>query len=297
LAWTLRLRSFRFIVNEVDDDTCAPRRLSTLLARAALVLAVAGSLALPVQQAAGSGATEMLPDLDQAAPGDLSAIRVSVGGNTRFRLGFSSAAENVGRGPLTIHGFRRGTKTKKMQADQLIRQTDGGVRLVRNVGGMVYVVHPDHRHWHSIGFARYEIRKPGDNRPSVRSDRKTGFCLGDRYRAPDAKKLPNFRPFPEQGDTCGLGKPGLTGLFAGISVGYGDRYEANIEGQFVDVTPAPAGNYVLVQTVNPDRKIVESNYDNNQSSTLFSLAWPKGRDQAPAVRVLKTCPSSEECEL
>jgi len=175
-------------------DTDAPRRLSTLLARAALVVTVAGSLALPIAQAEGSSSQELLPDLAQATPGDLGAVKVVVNGKTRFHLGFSSATENIGRGPLTIHAFRPGLDQKRMQADQLIRRKDGGVSIVRNVGGAVYVVHPDHRHWHFIGFARYEIRKPGDNRSSVRSDRKTGFCLGDRYRAPTGKSWRTSSP-------------------------------------------------------------------------------------------------------
>jgi len=52
---------------------------------------------------------------------------------------------------------------------------------------------------------------------------------------------------------------------------------------------------VLVQTTNPDRRIVESNYDNNQSSVLFALSWPRGRHQTPAVRVLERCPRTQEC--
>ena len=51
------------------------------------------------------------------------------------------------------------------------------------VGKVRYVVSPDHRHWHLLGFDHYALRRPGSRAPVVR-DRKTGFCLGDRYAVP-----------------------------------------------------------------------------------------------------------------
>lgn len=244
---------------------------------------------------AQSEAPELLPDLDQVTPGQLNVKRVSVRGQTRFRLGFLSASENRGAGPLTLHGFRPDLKTHRMQVDQLVRREDGSTRLIREVGGMRYVVHPDHRHWHFIGFARYELRRVGAKRGTVRWDRKTGFCLGDRYRIRGAKKLAGFRPFPAQGDTCGRARPGLTGLFAGISVGYGDAYAAHLEGQYIDITTARAGRYLLIHTANPDRTLAESNYENNASSLLLSLRWRHKPKRHPIVRVVRRCPGTELC--
>jgi hypothetical protein len=179
-----------------------------------------------------------------------------------------------------------------MQVDQLVRLEDGTARLIRQVGSMRYVVHPDHRHWHLLGFAQYELKRVGRSRGLVRRDRKTGFCLGDRYRVRRAKSLTGFRPFASQGDTCGLGKPGLRGLFAGISVGYGDQYAAHLEGQYIDITTAPSGRYRLIHRANPDRVLAESNYENNAASVLFSLRRGAG---GPTVRVLQRCPQTELC--
>lgn len=244
--------------------------------------------------AAPAAAQDLLPDLDQQVPTGLEVKEVKLGAKTGFRLGFDSAAANVGDGPLRLFGHRRTRRVATMDVNQLIDQISGSTRTVRDVGVMSYVVHPDHKHWHLLGFEKYEIRAVGDPTP-LRRDRKTGFCLGDRYPILNAKALPGFDPVPLQGDTCGLGQPDLLGLFAGISVGYGDAYEAQLEGQFIDVTGLPAGSYVLTHRVNTEGRLVERDYTNNASSVLFSLSWPDGPRELPRTRVLRSCPTSPEC--
>lgn len=236
----------------------------------------------------------MLPDIAQLAPRDMVLKRVQVDGRTRFHLGFSSTATNVGAGPLTLHGYRRSLVRSRMRVDQLVDQHDGSVRLIRDVGRMSFVVHPDHNHWHLLGFEEYEIRSSNSTR-LMGTDRKTGFCLGDRLPAPGAASIPNFSPVPLQGDTCGLGRPGLLGLFAGISPGWADRYAAHLEGQYIDVTKLPTGRYVLVHWANSLRRIEESNYANNVSSTRFAIGWQRNRHKLPELRVLRRCPGTPQC--
>ena len=260
-----------------------------------IFIAVLALLALAAPAMAGQPG-DVLPDLDQEVPQDLMVERVVLaGGKVRFRLGFASAAANVGAGPLTLHGRRTSRAVKRMSVNQLINQSAGGLRIVRDVGELSYVVHPDHKHWHLVDFERYELRAPGDDRPSIRRDRKTGFCLGDRYPIRGASALPGFNPTPLQGDQCGIGRPGLTSLFVGISTGYADRYEAQLEGQFIDITQAPARTYVLVHSVNTNGRIVEADTTNNSSSVLFRLSWPRGRNALPRVRVLRRCPDTPTC--
>ena len=107
-------------------------------------------------------------------------------------------------------------------------------------------------------------------------------------------ELPGFNPTPLQADQCGLGLPGLTGLFVGISVGWLDAYDAHIEGQYIDVTGLPSGRYVLTHTVNEDGSLAESDYSNNASSVLFRLMKRRG-NAAPRVKVLRRCPRTETC--
>ncbi len=264
------------------------KRTSSLIA-AALI-----ALALNTAPAAADGG-DVLPDLDQVTPTGLQVSSKRVNGRRVFRLGFASASANVGRGPLFVHGFRPSTEVPTMQVNQIIRQADGRARLLRGIGSMSYAIHPDHRHWHYLGFERYELRIPGNDKPSVRRDRKTGFCLGDRFPLAEAPTLPGYDPTPRHGDECGLGEPNALGMFVGMSTGYVDRYEAQIEGQYIDITGAPSRNYVLVHTVNPGNRILESDYSNNAASVLFSLNWREGRNKEPTVRVLRKCPTSPSC--
>jgi hypothetical protein len=262
--------------------------------RGLLVLAAAlAALSLGVTTAAAQP-DDVLPDLNQMVPRDLSVKAKKLGGRTVYRLGFASAAANVGDGPLTLHGYRPDASVPTMRVDQLVEQLEGPSRLVRDVGTMSYVVHPDHKHWHLLDFERYELWSRHATHLVAR-DRKTGFCLGDRFAIWGAEGLRGFSPTPLQGDTCGLGQPGLTSLFAGISVGWADRYGAQLEGQYIDVTNVPSGVYVLVHRVNLDGALAESGYGNNASSVRFRLAWRNSRSLPPRVKILRRCPGSAAC--
>jgi hypothetical protein len=243
---------------------------------------------------AGAHDGDVLPDLNQIVPRHLSVKAKMVGKRRVFRLGFASAAANVGEGPLTLHGYRPDTSVPVMQVDQLVDQVEGPSRLIRDVGTMSYIVHPDHRHWHLLGFERYELRSRHATHLVAR-DRKTGFCLGDRFAIAGAGLLPGFSPTPLQGDTCGLGQPQLTSLFAGISVGWADEYGAQLEGQYINVTNVPSGIYVLVHRVNVNGRLAESDHGNNASSVRFRLAWRKNLARPPRVKVLRRCPGADVC--
>jgi serine protease len=244
--------------------------------------------------AAAAQHVELLPDLDQEYPSDLSVIVArSASGKPSYRLGFRSAVRNVGDGPLIIRG-RRDATTPTMVADQVVRRTDGTDEIVPAIGGLQYVVSPDHRHWHYLGFDRYqifELRKARLGKALAR-DHKTGFCLGDRYRV---KTLPlaHRAPAPVWTSRCGLDDPSLLSIEEGISVGYGDSYAAFLEGQDLPLDGLPNGRYVLVHRVNSDRKIRELSYANDAASTLLDLRWRRG---VPYLTVLAVCPDSAQCD-
>jgi hypothetical protein len=126
-------------------------------------------------------------------------------------------------------------------------------------------------------------------------DRKTGFCLGDRYDTDPNSTIPGEPAQAFYTGYCGRTQTELLSLVEGISVGYGDIYFANLEGQFVDLTGVRAGEYYLVHRVNADRKLVESNYANDASSSLIALTWPGGTSQPPSVAVLRGCPATDSC--
>ena len=159
-----------------------------------------------------------------------------------------------------------------------------------DVGRLRYVRSPDHQHWHLLGFERYELRRPGSRRAVV-SDRKSGFCLGDRYEAA-AGELPARPPAPVYTSRCGLAHPGLIGIREGISVGYGDDYAAMLEGQWLPLDGLRPGRYVLVHRVNADRSLRERSFGNNAASLLLRLRWIDG---TPRIRILAVCADAARC--
>ena len=180
---------------------------------------------------------EYLPDLDQRAPG--GGVVVQVG--RRFRLGFASSTENHGRGPLVIRGARLAGQA--MKADQIVELRGGATRVVRDVGRLHYELHRPHHHWHLQSFVTYELHRARDFAVMVR-DRKTGFCLIDRWRrvSPEIPALGS----PRFAGDCGAGQPDARRVLQGTSVGYVDRYPAHFHGQSLDLTGLPPGRYVLV---------------------------------------------------
>jgi hypothetical protein len=249
---------------------------------AAVVLVPLGLTASTAQAAPG----ELLPDLDQEAPTALELAR----DNHRWFLGFGSGVRNVGDGPLVIAGHRPGRSDRTMVADQLVERPGAPRLRVPGVGRIRFVASADHRHWHYIGFDRYELRRIG-GRLMVRGGRKSGFCLGDRYAVP-APVLPSAAPSPVFTSYCGLEQPWRMRVSEGISVGYGDYYQPNLEGQNIALQGLPRGRYTLVHRVNADRRLRELRYDNDAASLVFSLRWRRG---LPDVRILARCEDSADC--
>ena len=250
-------------------------RVSLSVATAVLcaaVVAVAGS-------AAATDPPLLLPDLVQEPPSDLS---VAPAGDGEWVLGFRSAVRNEGAGPLVIHGRRASRDDPTMTGEQLVRRPRGGFARRPRVGELRYVRAADHRHWHLEGFQRYALRglAPGAGPP--RRDRKTGFCLGDRYRTrPDERVR-----FARQ---CGLDRPDLLRVREGSSPGFGDAYAGHVEGQVVGISGLPAGPYALEHRVNADRRLAEERYDNDASCLLIDLAWPRGPGRAPRIAAHGPC--------
>lgn len=235
-------------------------------------------------------APERLPDLDEETPTRLT-VREQDG---RFRLGFRSSAVNVGKGPLFIKGRRSVRHPRRLEGEQVVARADGSTQTYPGIGLLRYERFKDHEHFHLLGFARYELRRPGG--ALARPDLKQGFCLADSFRRRGIRNPPQKVYDVGYDDTdCGKRRPRANYVEEGISVGWGDDYDPHLEGQQIDVTDLRGGIYLLVHHVNPDRQLRESSYANNSASVRIHLGWPGGHRSLPRVTVLRRCSSRPTC--
>jgi len=225
------------------------------------------------------GPRELLPDFDQRAP-----FRLTVAGT---KLGFASATDNVGEGPIWVRG-RRPFRGLPMRAQQLVRLSDGSVRIYRDAGRLRYTPESTHTHWHLLDFQRYELRTL-DGKLVVR-DRKSGFCLADHYGLA-ARRVASFRG-PRFLGTCATSQPFVLSVEQGTSSGYTDLYPPHFHGQNLELRGVPAGIYVLVHRANPTQQLEEIDYTNNAASLRIRLTWQGG---VPRVETLRRCEGSADC--
>jgi hypothetical protein len=226
-----------------------------------------------------TGPRELLPDFDQRAP-----FRLTVAGT---KLGFSSATDNVGEGPIWIRGFRI-SAGMPMRAQQLIRLSNGSTRIYEDAGRLRYTPSPTHTHWHVLDFQRYELLR-ADGTLVVR-DRKSGFCLADHYGLA-ARRVAAFRG-PRFLGNCAAFQPGALTVEQGSSPGYTDLYPAHFHGQNLELRGVPAGVYVLVHRANAKGLLEELDYGNNAASIRIRLTWS---GSFPRVRTLRVCQDSPRC--
>jgi sugar lactone lactonase YvrE len=236
---------------------------------------------------------ELLPDLEQRPPADLSIRTEQRGTRRHFLLGFDSATDNLGDGPTTLVANRPNRRTSTMAVSQRVQLGSGAVRTYPDAGVLRYDYSPTHSHWHVMDFQRYELRRLVDHALVVR-DRKTGFCLADHWAhapgyQPNEPRSPVFREYCERGD------PDALSVLQGTSVGYTDKYPSHFHGQNLDLTGVPAGNYVLVNRANPGLLMRELRYENNASALRIRIAWPRGANRSPDVKILATCADSARC--
>lgn len=180
----------------------------------------------------------------------------STAAGTRTLLRFDFTSPNLGRGDLEVG----------RPADHPEWFTWGTCH-----GHWHFKEYADYRLWDLPGYAAWQLVRathPGmppaealalypELAPHMVSGHKQGFCVLDI--------LP-WTPVTTHGRqyrSCSEGQ--------GITVDWADRYNALLDGQWVDVTGLPAGPYVLEAEVNPERLYVESDYSNNAAAALVLL--------------------------
>ena len=113
-----------------------------------------------------------------------------------------------------------------------------------------------HQHYHFEQFMEYNLLDTNGN--IAATGHKVGFCLLDDHAwSPTAN--------PSSKYDCNN---------QGIQAGWADVYSAGLPCQYIDITTVPPGDYILQMTVNPDKLIVEANYENNTSLVPVSIPPP-----------------------
>jgi Lysyl oxidase len=84
-------------------------------------------------------------------------------------------------------------------------------------------------------------------------------------------------------------------LYEGIAVGWGDIYIPAKEGQAIDISGVPPGDYDLVHRFNAGRLLREADYSNDDSSLRIRLLPPPAASGLPTVEVLETCETGIHC--
>lgn len=197
------------------------------------------------------------PERTDLLPPDLSIkppVQLYIAGtNNSKQLRFNTTFVNLGPGALEVLGHKD-LENELTYATQYIF-ADGAPGEYRDIGS--FELHPTHSHWHVIDHVVYQlwsISDSGERNEKLADTGKMSFCLWDEHTNDlTIENAPQSRFY---GFTCDRNTQGM-------SVGWADTYAARVDGQELDVTNIPDGEYILYFEVNPDKKIYEVGYENN----------------------------------
>jgi hypothetical protein len=202
--------------------------------------------------------SQLLPNLE---PHPASELRIAYTDNGEKLLRFTTLGWNSGAGPLEVVAGDVGpdeTGTTRQKVYQRVYDDAGGYQDYF-AGFMDW--HEEHDHFHFNDYARYTLRPADANGKSERYGEKVTFCLMDTdridHKLPGAPKRPQYT-------SCGLDRQG-------ISVGWGDAYRYYLEGQHIDITGLPDGDYDLIIELDPRGRLVETDSDDNTSVTRIRI--------------------------
>ena len=243
----------------------------TGLALALDPFASAGGAAAPkkpvrdINPCLGPAAKRLLcPRLTISKPRDMYFERRSSG---HLVLRSTSSLNNVGTGPIEMHGRRDGPNT--MAATQRIYKRGGGHIKVRTGARLGFKIIPgQYRYWKLRNAARFElwsVDKDGKPKKLVRRGRKLYYCLRDLQRTHPMARSPLHRVYPG----CNQNRRQQR-VTLGTSVGWSDIYPATYYEQWINVTHLH-GRFLYVLIADPTGAIYTSNKRPPRSSRLVRI--------------------------
>lgn len=234
-------------------------------------------LSLPLLLAgAVEGDGDLLPDLvvDGAALSETRIDYSTLPGRRLLRL--TTSTPNIGAGALEVRGSTI-VAPDAQEVLQRIYRADGSY-WDRLAGTFEY--HPTHGHTHFDGWAVYRLRErsaEGAVGAILAQGDKTSFCLLDIVTYGEdaaAAGAPHYT-------TCGQ-------MVQGISPGWSDVYDLELDDQWIDITDIPDGSYWLEAEVDPEGQVLEEadGEANNVTRVAIelsgdSVAFPQPPPQPP----------------
>lgn len=245
------------------------------------------------------------------------------------RLRLTASTPNIGVGPLTVMGtslFVCGTDTLTVNPGvcpdgstprQLIMQRiyhkNGNAMTYwdRPAGAMTY--HSSHGHNHVDDWGIFTLRfNNGDpsplNWPIIATGGKLGFCLMDYYQCGNASAMNHCKDVNtvyNQGTTLinnsfpnfglGGGNYNCSVVMQGISSGYTDVYDENLDLMWINIPPGTCnGQYYIVCDVDPNNNFLEADEGNNYTYIPYTLTQqsPPG---SPVATITSNLPSFKFC--
>jgi len=125
----------------------------------------------------------------------------------------------------------------------------------------LFVWAPCHAHYHFNNYMSYRLRDSNGRVAAI--GLKVGFCVLDVFRWSSTAPANALYTCSNQG----------------IQTGWGDLYDSTLDGQWIDITGLPAGNYTMELEANPEGIIQEANYGNNIATVAIAVGNPSA---APA---------------
>jgi hypothetical protein len=185
---------------------------------------------------------------------------------------FSANVWNAGPAPLVVDGFRSPGKDL-MDAYQYFYDAAGKQVGYSPTGTMEWDPRVGHEHWHFTDFASYRLLR-ADQKEIVRSG-KEAFCLANTDAVDYTVKNANWHPDNTDLSTA-CGQQSSLSVREVLDVGSGDTYTQYRPGQSFDVTDLPNGTYYIQVIANPEKRLYESNLNNNVALRKVVLSGTKG---------------------
>lgn len=187
-------------------------------------------------------------------------------------LAFSANVWNAGPAPLVVDGFRSPGKDL-MDAYQYFYDANGKQVGYTPTGTMEWDPRDGHEHWHFTDFASYRLLS-ADQTKEVRSG-KEAFCLANTDAIDYTVKNANWHPYNTDLSTA-CGEQNSISVREVLDVGSGDTYTQYRPGQSFDITDLPNGTYYIQVIANPEKRLQETNTDNNVALRKVVLGGEPG---------------------